>query len=441
MKKIILIILIILLLAATFFVWYKLEERRGYTLCFDDGIYFAYTGLSRKDLYLIPEEKKYIWEIDESRYFIPVKKIANFGISNYYNIKTLIIPSKVEFIEDGAFDYANFENLIFAEDNKITAINTRMFKYCNNIVTVELSSNVTELCDEAFSRCSALVSVSFGKNSKLESIGDKAFYDCVNLKTVSFPENSKLESIGDRAFMFCESLESIELPSSVKSIGERSFSGCLKLSDISFGEDSRLESIGDGAFFDCEGLVSIEIPSKVTSIADNSFLGCYKLVEIINKSSLFIQKDSFGFGALGVHSEKSKIEKIGDYLFYNYDEDDYILIGYAGNDSILELPTLDNEKAYTIWRYAFYNLKNIKSVKIPESIKAIYSGAFYGCTDLKVVVFENTKGWMVSELNILGNYKSLSSSDVGNGEKIAAYLTDKYSTCNWYVNNYLWSEN
>lgn len=111
-------------------------------------------------------------------------------------------------------------------------------------------------------------------------IDDGAFYYSSGLTSVTFGENSRLESIGDRAFYSCSSLTSIVIPDSVVSIGDDAFCYCTSLASITIGENSQLESIGDSAFY---GVVaqSIVIPYKVTSIGKRAFVSNSKWSSII----------------------------------------------------------------------------------------------------------------------------------------------------------------
>lgn len=55
---------------------------------------------------------------------------------------------------------------------------------------------------------------------------------CTNLETVSFGQNSKLQTIGDGAFAGCTSLKEIEIPASITVLYLSAFSECDNLKTI-----------------------------------------------------------------------------------------------------------------------------------------------------------------------------------------------------------------
>ena len=63
-------------------------------------------------------------------------------------------------------------------------------------------------------------------------IAANAFKGCTNLETVSFGQNSKLQTIGDGAFARCTSLKEIEIPASVTLLYLSAFSVCDNLKTI-----------------------------------------------------------------------------------------------------------------------------------------------------------------------------------------------------------------
>lgn len=82
------------------------------------------------------------------------------------------------------------------DDDILTGIVTTQIPNVNNVVELEIGTNVT-------------------------SIGNYAFYDCSNLTSVTIPDS--VESIGEEAFVNCSSLTSVTIPNSVMSIGSDAF--------------------------------------------------------------------------------------------------------------------------------------------------------------------------------------------------------------------------
>lgn len=201
-----------------------------------------------------------------------------------------------------------------------------------------------------------------------------------------------------------------------------SFASCYNLTSVTMGEG--VTSIGGYAFEYCYSLMSITIPKSVTSIHYSAFSCCYSLVEVINKSSLDIDKryDELGYCALEVNDGSTKIKKQDSFLFYTVDGVNY-LVGYTGNQTELVLPDKYNNQNYKINKYAFYN-SNIKSIVIGSGVVEIDKYAFSGCSSLTSVEFKNTNGWTVGGTSAGANVLSIK-------ETAAAYLKNTYVDKVW----------
>ena len=186
---------------------------------------------------------------------------------------------------------------------------------------------------------------------------------------------------------------SLELPDNYKGesyvINEYAFSNCKNLISVKISDG--VTAIGKMAFDNCSNLITVLIGKNVTSIEDYAFVACYKLVEVINKSSLNIERGTKDYGgiainALNVKSEgPSEVATINDYIFYANEGINY-LIAYKGNDTALELPDNYNGESYVINEYAFSNCENLISVEIPNSVTSIGDSAFRGCTGLTSII-------------------------------------------------------
>ena len=313
-------------------------------------------------------------------------------------LNKIVIPSTyngkaVTQILDSAFKNAkNLTNITIP--NSVTSIGTEAFDKCDSLTSVTIPNSVTSIGERAFYNCSNLTSVTIPDS--VTSIGDYAFSECSSLTSVTIPNS--VTSIGYYAFSGCSSLTSVTIPDSVTSIGKGAFSGCSSLTSVTIPDS--VTSIGDYAFKDCSSLTSVTIPDSVTSIGDGAyvdngaFAGSYKLVEVINKSSLDIEKGSYFNGyvayyALEVHNGESKIVNKDGYLFYTYEGINY-LVNYIGTDTELTLPVNYNGENYVINNSAFKGNDNITSVTIPNSVTSIGYSAFENCTSLTSVTTGNS---------------------------------------------------
>ena len=107
---------------------------------------------------------------------------------------------------------------------------------------------------------------SFSVPASVTSIGDYAFSSCSSLKSIFLPDS--LTSIGDSAFYMCQSLQSISLPDTLSSIGDSAFSSCYSLKSISLPDS--LTSIGDSAFYECDSLPQ-EIEDRIRLLNSRAF--------------------------------------------------------------------------------------------------------------------------------------------------------------------------
>lgn len=261
----------------------------------------------------------------------------------------------------------DFDN-VDEEDYRGSAVNIDLA----NVKNVTIDDSVTEICDDAFARCENLVSVTFGENSQLESIGSSAFEQCTALTTITLPEC--LQTIEGNAFKNCTALTNVKLLSGLTKIGSYAFSGCkTAFTELTFGENITLYYT---AFADCTSITKITasaevastignicgsdgfevvitsgdavvpfseyqgnkyyganvckvtIPSSVTKISDNAFTNCAKLKDVvIDKNTEFsIGWDTFsGCTSLTQESAQSLINSAtslerGAFAYINCEE-------------------------------------------------------------------------------------------------------------------------
>ncbi len=303
------------------------------------------------------------------------------------SLTSITIPSSVTSIGEFAFtgcnsmDYMMVEdgNLVYHSDGNciIETASRTLIVGCNSSV-IPTDGSVTSIGYSAFD-ASGLTSITIP--SSVTSIGSESFDWCVNLQTVTFDKNSQLQSIGDDAFSYCTSLTSITIPSSVTNIDEGAFSHCENLQTVIFADDSQLQRIGRGAFRDCVCLTAITIPSSVTSIGEWTFLGRNNLLSIIVEqgNSVYhsdgnciietISKTLIVGCKTSVISTDGSVTRIGSSAFYGCNDLTSITIpGSVTN----------------IGEYAFADCSSLTTITIPSSVTSIGHGAFFGCSSLTI---------------------------------------------------------
>lgn len=200
------------------------------------------------------------------------------------------------------YDGLNYEVTAVGETNTVKVGNNSSF--AGTEVTIPATAtyenvtfNVTEIGNYAFSFLSKISSVTFAENSVLktigeyafgeiniseinipasvETIGEHAFHDCEQLTSVTFEKNSVLKTIGGFSFSGIAITE-INIPASVEIIKENAFSHCQQLITVTFEENSVLKTIEQSAFID-SGITEINIPSSVINISEYALNDCQKL--------------------------------------------------------------------------------------------------------------------------------------------------------------------
>ena len=207
-------------------------------------------------------------------------------------------------------------------------------------------------------------------------IADFAFEDVQKIEDVIIPDT--VVSIGEEAFCWCETLTSIKMTSSVKHIGAGAFCGCglVELEMTKNISKYEMAEYDEGlGFFSCNDFEEFIVPENIKEIGDQTFEHCTKLKKVYIPASV---------STIGNHvfSECCSLEEINvsenNENYYSIDgvlfSKDGILLHYPQNkkDAYYEVPS--NTKK--IGNYAFYKNKNLKHLKLNDTIDAFGYRAF-----------------------------------------------------------------
>ena len=131
--------------------------------------------------------------------------------------------------------------------------------------------------------------------------------------------------------------------------------------------------IANKAFKGCTFVHSVVIPNSVTHIGREAFSGCSALSTIeIPTSVIFIDEDAF-FNTLWYEEQQNNIIYINHILYKNKGDSNTNITIKEGTKSISP--------------GAFRNCTSLRTVKLPSSIVEIGSEAFYGCSSLRSIDF------------------------------------------------------
>ena len=257
--------------------------------------------------------------------------------------------------------------------------------------------------------------------------------DCGDMTDIVIPEYSPngdiVEGIGSWAFADCQNIESVTIPKSVIYIDDYAFGWCRNLKEVNFAEDGELQRIENDAFYYCDGLESIELPDGLMSIYDRAFSTCTYLRTVTIPASV-TSIGSYAFNNCGyletIYYEGTQrqwnevykqyewdcyagistengiyaVEFLGpaepeSLDFYSYGDGTCCVAGVgtcSSTDIVVPSVSPDGDVVVAIANDAFNYCEDMLSVYIPASVKYIENFAFYNCSALTTVTFEDGSG-------------------------------------------------
>ena len=404
-----------------------------------------------------------------------MKEIAGYAFKNT-SLKTVLFPSAIEKIGNYAFGDIVTLTSIDVGSNLVTGWNA--FSGSKNLVTINLKSGARKIVDgflagtgitefvvpegveeigkDAFSGNKQLTKLILP--STLKTIGEGAFSN-TGLKEIVFPATMKtipygildntqvekivlsegVEEIGDYAFANNKLLKSVVFPSTLKKIGRAAFknsnlesvtlpSGLEEIAEEAFSYNklsavtlpTQLKTLGDNAFSN-NNLKEVTLPSHLevlgTAFVDNSELSKITFSEGLKEIRGAFYSSLSAFSGTSIKSVvlPKSLEKIGDGAFYD-------LKGLAN----ISIP----ENVTSIGNEAFYNT-GLTSIDLPANLKTIGRFAFSG-TKLKKVV-------LPSRVETIGDHafsiESLESVHIPRSLKSIS----SYSSTTSYIYDSQWS--
>lgn len=200
-----------------------------------------------------------------------VERVGAFAFRGCSGVSALLLPGTVVSVGPGAFAGSGVTR---GEIRAGVEYGELAYACCGRLEEAVVEGGVTAVPSGAFSRCSALASLSLPLS--LRSIGERAFSGCASLASLALPPS--LASIGAGAFSGCASLASLSLPPSLRSLGEGAFSGCAALTSLTLPPS--LASVGAEVFSGCASLRSVDVPEGVVEIGSRAFADCPSLTSL-----------------------------------------------------------------------------------------------------------------------------------------------------------------
>ncbi|MBR4765608.1 MAG: leucine-rich repeat domain-containing protein, partial [Clostridia bacterium] len=237
-----------------------------------------------------------------------VTDIGSYTFANT-NLKSIIIPERVESIGDGCFENCSKLETVVINGN-VFLIGDNAFGGCDKIREIYIADSVKDIGRTSFSGCTSLETVYMSRN--VVYIPERCFENCTALSSFTWEADSKL--IGKLAFAGCTSLTTFNFvgieklyPNSFKgsgigvaSLGEardeaaaalqvveaQSFMNCPELQTVALG--GNVNTVQTLAFANCENLETAIISDSVETISSDAFENCPKL-------TIYCSEDSYAY--------------------------------------------------------------------------------------------------------------------------------------------------
>lgn len=335
----------------------------------------------------------------------------------------VVIPGSITRIDESAFKRSQLVSVEFkdGDTNTEAILGDSIFAGCQNLETIRLSENITEIGGFFISETkveSIIVPKSVKKshnawNSEYWSSGG-AFCNTSNLKEIIFEEGIEtipehiaegaqsierivipqgVKAIGDSAFSCATGLKNIVLPEGITTIESCAFDGATSLQQITLPES--LVTIGDCAFRNTTSLQQITLPGNLITIGSSAFSESGLTSILIPESVTSVKYEAFSYS--GLVSVK----------FANEKQNGETVLASRAFVGCTNLESIELSENIVEMGGGLIAETKVESVTVPKSVKKFdrqaswsgsqyedgnwidyYSGVFSGASYLKEIIFE-----------------------------------------------------
>ena len=316
-----------------------------------------------------------------------------------------IIPESVTYINTCAFkDCSSLTSIVIPEG--VTGIGFEAFWGCTSLKSIVIPESVKEIGSQAFHGCTSLTDVIFPKKTVL--IKNGTFEGCTSLESFVIPEDVRV--IDPYVFHGCTSLKNIVIPKNVTKIGFHAFYGCPNLESIVVDADNKVYDSREG----CNAIIETEsnvlltggkatvIPESVAKVDFYAFSGMefkvgdysFEIISQEEKTCRAIRYYSPEFFSKSNSFEAETVCEIPETVTYEGDVYTVVEIGalkelhsfYGGKIKIPKTIISIGDRSFKgcnfssitlpkglrhIGDYAFEDMNNLKSIKIPAGVETI----------------------------------------------------------------------
>ena len=314
-------------------------------------------------------------------------------------LQSFTVPAKVTTIGGWVFDGCKALSELIFEGNSVNKIGEYAF-YNTALTELAIPEKVTFIPHNMAYGCKQLVKVTTGEN--VETIDYEAFGGCPSLAYFNSEEEGlfvmpkSLRNLNAGAFMYAASMKKVELNDGLEVIGDGAFAAYYRYSDrtnesvglIEITIPATVTSLGEGLFEADKYLTNITILSTKTdfetyegimyrkSTQTLAYCPIAKVAEVLSIREGTVGVEDFAFAnTLAINKVicPSSLKEIGTGAFQ------------LSNISQVEL----NDGLLQIGEASFYLLEDLTAVTIPASVEIIENHAFFMCTGLSTLIFEN----------------------------------------------------
>ncbi|MDE7478129.1 MAG: leucine-rich repeat domain-containing protein, partial [Lachnospiraceae bacterium] len=265
------------------------------------------------------------------------------------------------------------------------------FEDCVKLLRIEIPVQIDVLEDRVFRQCRALQEVHLPKG--LQKIGESAFYGCLGLKKIELPES--LIDIGKMAF-YRSGLREVRIPAKTEFVESLAFAKShLQKAWISGGGQETGKHYGEDVFGDCAKLKTLVLEEGVRHIPDKLAYGCTALKRVILPQTLETVGRHALEGTAFLEQWKQCVAEKEDAVLWDGHHfegevriPEYVRIvaggAFYGNTRITEVYLPD--QVQSIGAAAFKGCKVLRRVCLPAGIVSLEAEVFSGCVELEEVL-------------------------------------------------------
>jgi len=247
------------------------------------------------------------------------------------------------------------------------------------ITSLKLAPTIRYISNDAIKQCDYLQNVDLSEN--LTEIGEYAFTADSLLTEITLP--SKLKKLGLAAFGYCLGIQKINIPASLTNIEEAALLACENLAYIDVDANNKYYQFKDGMLLNKNGNMlhtylctneasSFTIPESIDSIGIYAFSYCQNLKSVVVKNNITRLPEGIFFLCFNLEQVT-----LPDNLTHIYEG----VFSYCTSLTDVVLP----ESMECLGEGAFYYTKSLEEINIPAGVTSIGGRVFYGSKSLKTV--------------------------------------------------------